>query len=336
MSICHADMTVKASECSLMHVIGSCTLTQSMCWPAYKIPLGLSSLLSSLPPHLLLCSSHSFLPPPLREEKICHSLGSYCRMMDNSVMGIHFLTVTKTTILWWPRPWRVWDKRWERRKSAVPYMKLETSWWCCLRMFWRCGGGWTSASLIVCSLPLSHFLSFFTWLRSEPTASTFEIQDTFPALIFSPPLCPGEFVCSNYMGTHQDREEEFALLNWAEPLPQSPKEPWKGIGAFPDTFGMALFLLSADLSSLRCALCCLCWHVLEATEVLLCNCSLCVCYALMVCFVFFSTFRERVKIWKFVIFESSIGNEKKLTSIITDKYFSCTLCLEPCFGFANS
>lgn len=78
------------------------------------------------------------------------------------------------------------DKRWERRKSAVPCVKLETSCWCCLRMFWRCGGRWTPVSLIACSLPRSRFLSFFTWLRSEPTAGTFEFQDTFPVLIFYP------------------------------------------------------------------------------------------------------------------------------------------------------
>lgn len=36
-------------------------------------------------------------------------------------------------------------------------------------------------------------------------------------------------------------------------LSRSPKEPWKGIGAFPDTFGMAHLLF---ISSVLCALCC--------------------------------------------------------------------------------
>lgn len=56
-SMCHADVTVKASVRSLMHIIGSCTLTQSMCWPAYEIPLGLSSLLHVSPLSLLTYSS---------------------------------------------------------------------------------------------------------------------------------------------------------------------------------------------------------------------------------------------------------------------------------------
>lgn len=178
---------------------GSCTFTYAHYWFLHTHTVNVltclwnstgalltSPLLSSLPPHLLLCSSHSFLPPPLREEKICYSLTSSCRMMDNSLTRIIFLPVTKTTILWWP--WPFWDKRWEQRKSAAPYMKLETSWCCCLRMFWRCGWMWTTATLTVCFLPLSHSPSFFTWLLSEPTASTFEIQDTFPFLIFSPSL----------------------------------------------------------------------------------------------------------------------------------------------------
>lgn len=145
----------------------------------------ISSLLSPLPPHILLCSSHSFLPPPLREEKIGFSLTSDCLwVMDNFVMRIIFLCVTKKTILADLDPGLFWDKRRERKKSAAPWMKLETS-WCCLRMFWSGGGMSTPATLTVCSLPLSRSLSSFTWPRAEPTASIFEIQDTFPFLIFS-------------------------------------------------------------------------------------------------------------------------------------------------------
>lgn len=106
------------------------------------------------------------------------------------------LTVTEKAPPWRPWPWPLWDKRWGQRKSAAPNTKLENSWWCCLRMFWRCGGMWITATFPVYSLPLPHSLSFFTWLLSEPTANAFEIQDTFPFLVFFL-LCPGEFVCAN-------------------------------------------------------------------------------------------------------------------------------------------
>lgn len=96
----------------------------------------------------------------------------------------YFLRVTKKTILGRPWPWPFWDKRRERKRSAAPWMKLETS-WCCLRMFWSGGGMSTPATLAVCSLPLPRSLSSFTWPLADPTASIFEIRDTFPFLIFS-------------------------------------------------------------------------------------------------------------------------------------------------------
>lgn len=227
--------------------------TQSLCWPAYEIPQGLSSLLflSSLPPHLLLCSSHSFLLPPLREGKICHSLLMTANWWMTQWQGLSFNCDQEEYSRSPLAPEEGWDARWEQEKCAALNLKWENSWWCCLRMFWRCGRMWTAATLTLCSLPLSRSLSFFIWLLSEPAASAFEIQDAFLFFIFLllSPLS-GIVVCLNYMRTHRNRGEAFALLNWAEALPQSPEEPWEGIGVCPDTFGMALLLWS-----LLCSLC---------------------------------------------------------------------------------
>ncbi len=205
-SMCRA---VTASVCSLMLIVGSCTHThtQSLCWPAYEIPLGLSSLLHFSPLSLLAYSSvHLILSFLLHWGKRRFVTPYLLLPNDGRLSGEDYpLTVSEETTLWWPWPLHLWrqkgDKRWEQRKSAAPNMKLENSWWCCLRMFWRCGGMWTTATLTVCSHPLSHSLSFFTWLLSEPTASAFEIQDTF---LFSSSFSSSLFV----------RESLFVQTRW--------------------------------------------------------------------------------------------------------------------------
>lgn len=239
-------------------IVASYTLAQSSRWPACEIPLGLLSsphFSTPLPPLLLLSSSHSLLPPPPREEKTCHSL-----------------TADWHTNRWiirrlWPWPWRLLHKRWGRRKSQ----KLESNWWYSLRMFRRCGGMWTLLS--VHSLPLSHSLSSSTWLLSEPTASASEIQDTTPSLVFFPYFVRESLFVRTRWELTEKEEKHLHCLTELRRFLKAPKEPWEGIGAFPDTFGMPLFLWSQQ--GMLCFVLFVltriwsCWGVV----VLLCNCS---------------------------------------------------------------
>lgn len=109
------------------------------------------------------------------------------------------------------------------------------------------------------------------------------------------------------MGTHRDTGEAFALLNWAQALPQSPKEPWEGIGAFPDTFGMALFLWSQ--------LCSLCFVVCADLYLKLlkycCATALCL-FVIKVCidvfFLHFLSACENLKFCGVPKFDSSMRN----------------------------
>lgn len=92
-----------------------------------------SPLLSSLPPHLLLCSCHSFFPP-LREEKICHSLPLTAEWWTSQYWGLSFnrdqednLVLTLSLCFCLLVPVEDEDKGWEGTKSAPPNMKLEKS-----------------------------------------------------------------------------------------------------------------------------------------------------------------------------------------------------------------
>lgn len=124
---CNHTCGSKSYECCMWACVAQtwpqsfCTLNYAHCWFLHThVVIVLTylwnstgalltpPLLSSLPPHLLLCSSHSFLPPPLREEKICHSLSSYCRMMDDEDYP---LAVTEKGTLCWPWPWSLWRKK---------------------------------------------------------------------------------------------------------------------------------------------------------------------------------------------------------------------------------
>lgn len=171
-----------------------------------------SPRLSSLPPHLLLCSSHSFLPPPLREEK--------------------FVTHLPLTAEWWTTLWRgLFFYLWPRRLScgdpglfgtkdgnkgrALPHT---WSWRPADAAAWECFGGVEGCE----PQPLLQFASSLSLILPLSLPGCFPspqqalLRSRTPSLFSSsPPLCPGEFVCSNYMGTHRDREEAFALLNWA-------------------------------------------------------------------------------------------------------------------------
>lgn len=188
-----------------MHIIGSCTHTHrhtvivlTCLWNSTGALL--SSPLLSL---LTYSSVHSFLHPPLREEKISHWLPLTAEWWTTQWRGLSFYCDQEDATLLWSLTLtsleEEGDKRWEQTKSAAPDLKLENSWWCCLRKSWRCGGMWTTATLTVFFLPLPHSLSFFIWMLSEPTASAFEIQDTFPLFLiclFFTPLSV-EFVCLN-------------------------------------------------------------------------------------------------------------------------------------------
>lgn len=210
------------------------TRTQSLCWPAYEIPLGLSSLLHFSPLSLLAYSSvHlilSFLLHWGKRRFVTHYL---LLPNDGRLSGEDYpLTVSEKTALWWPWPWGLWrkmgDKRWEQRKSAAPNMKLENSWWCCLRMFWRCGGMWTTATLTVCSLPLSRSLSFFTWLLSEPTASAFEIQRPFFSSFSPSPFVRESLFVQTRWGHTEVEEKHLHCLTELRHFLKAPKSHGKG------------------------------------------------------------------------------------------------------------
>ncbi len=161
-----------------------------------------SPLLSSLPPRLLLCSSHSFLPPPLREEKICHSL--------------------PLTAEWWTTKWRGLSSNCERGDYPVVTLtpasleaeggqKMGTKEECCpkhevgkqLMMLpedvlevWRDVNNSHSYSLFPPSLSFSFFFHLAAFRAySERFWDPGHLPFFLIFLFF--PLCPGEFVCSN-------------------------------------------------------------------------------------------------------------------------------------------
>lgn len=210
-------------SCTLLHTHTVIVLT--CLWNSTGALLT-SPLLSSLPPHLLLCSSQSFLPPPLREEKICHSLPSHCRMTDDD--KDYPLTVTeKNPPPCWPWPLASLGDTKDGRKEGV----LPQTW------SWRtaddaargCFGGVEgcepqplfqpapSLSLTLSLPPPGCFPSLQrVLLRSRNTLPS--SSSSFPAL--SGRVCL--FVQTRW-GLTEIEGKAFALLNWAQALPQRPK-----------------------------------------------------------------------------------------------------------------
>lgn len=180
-------------SCTLLHTHTVIVLT--CLWNSTGALLT-SPLLSSLPPHLLLCSSQSFLPPPLREEKICHSLPSHCRMTDDD--KDYPLTVTEKNP---PRvdldPWLLWEtQKMGEKKECCPRHEVGEQ----LMMppedvleVRRDVNHSHSSSL----LPPSPSLSLFLHLAAFRAYSECFWDPGTPYLLLRllSPLCPGEFVC---------------------------------------------------------------------------------------------------------------------------------------------
>lgn len=146
---------------------------------------------------------------------------------------------------------------------------------------------WSTAAPPVSFLLLFHSPPAFTWLVSEPVASTCEIRDTVPCLVYPPVFVQENLFCSNNMGTHWDREEAVAFLRWAFSKPQRAMERDRSLSRH---FRYGTFTF--HLKSVLCALCCT--DVPEVADVLLCNCLLCLKTFSLVFFWGFLTFCQNV------------------------------------------
>lgn len=182
-----------------MHIIGSCTHThtdtQSLCWPAYEIPLGLSSLLHFSPSSLTPLFILSFILHWGKRRLVTDSLllPNDGRLSD----GDYPFTVTKKTLPCCdPWPWHLWRKKGTKDGSKRRALPQTWSWRTADDAAWGSLGGVEGCE----PQPLLQFSSSLSLILSLSSSGCFpslqqallrsKTPSPFFSSVFSSLFCP--------------------------------------------------------------------------------------------------------------------------------------------------